>query len=111
RIPKGAVVYEGRGKFMIPGLWDMHVHLWEKENQLPVYVANGITGVRDMGSNFERTTKWRIAAEQGKTIGPHVVTSGSAVDGRASTDPKLPVIVVQTPAEARVAFDRLDDMQ
>ena len=109
-VPKGARIIEGRGRFVIPGLWDMHVHLWEKQNPLPVYIAYGVTGVRDMGSDFDRTVKWRQAAETGKAIGPHVVTSGPAVDGRPSREPKLPVIVAATPEDGRRAFDRLDEM-
>src|ERR1700752_1588835 len=51
--PKGASVVDGRGKFLIPGLWDMHVHLsWTTGSALPVLVANGVTGVRDLGSNL-----------------------------------------------------------
>lgn len=45
-VPKGSEVVDGRGKFLIPGLWDMHVHLsWTKESALHVLVANGVTGV------------------------------------------------------------------
>jgi imidazolonepropionase-like amidohydrolase len=109
RIPKGARVIDGRGRYAIPGLWDMHVHLWYEQNQLPVYVANGITGVRDMGSDFARTKAWRKDAESGKEVGPHIITSGAAVDGRKPDDPKLSVIVAVTPEDARRAFDRLDD--
>ena len=50
--PAGARVVNGRGKFLIPGLWDMHVHLWYTENQLPTFLAFGVTGVQDMGSDF-----------------------------------------------------------
>ncbi|HST23324.1 MAG TPA: hypothetical protein VLR90_19530, partial [Blastocatellia bacterium] len=54
-VPRGARVLDATGKFLIPGLYDMHVHLagvsanpaWSKEVVLPLYVANGITGVRD----------------------------------------------------------------
>jgi imidazolonepropionase-like amidohydrolase len=109
-IPKGARVIDGRGRYAIPGLWDMHVHLWYAQNQLPVYVANGITGVRDMGSDYARTSAWRKDVESGKLIGPHIVTPGPPVAGKPSSDPKLPVIVVTTPADARNAYDQLDDM-
>jgi imidazolonepropionase-like amidohydrolase len=109
-IPKGARVIEGRGRFAIPGLWDMHVHLWDKENPLPLYIAYGITGVRDMGSDFSRTVTWREAAQMGKAVGPHVVTPGPAVDGQPPREPKLPVLVALTPEDGRRAFDRLDDM-
>lgn len=109
-IPPGARVVPAEGKFLIPGLWDMHVHLWYPENQLPVYVANGITGVRDMGSDYKRTSAWAEAVEKGRMLGPHIVTSGPPVDGIPSKDPRLPVLVARTPAEARQAFDRLWNM-
>src|SRR5665213_482969 len=51
--PAGARIVNGRGRFLIPGLWDMHVHLWYEQNQLPVFLAFGVTGVQDMGSDFE----------------------------------------------------------
>ena len=106
----GARVVNGRGKFLIPGLWDMHVHLWDKMNPLPMYVAFGVTGVQDMGSDFSRVSAWRDAIEQGKAIGPHVITSGPPVDGQASEEEKLPVLIARTPDEARQAFDKLWDM-
>ena len=50
RIPKGAQVIDGAGKFLIPGLWDMHMHLsLTTEPTLPAFIANGVTSVRDMG--------------------------------------------------------------
>jgi hypothetical protein len=110
KLPKGASIVEGRGKYVIPGLWDMHVHLWYPRNQLPAYVANGITGVRDMGSDFAQTVAWRRDAESGKAIGPHVVTPGPPVAGKQSTDKKLPVMVAITGEDARRVFDKLDEM-
>ncbi len=110
RVPPSVKVIDGTGKFAIPGLWDMHVHLWESENTLPLYVAYGVTGVQDMGSNFDRVKVWRKAVEDGKAVGPRVITPGPAVDGRASNDPKLPVLVAKTAIEARKAFDKLYDL-
>jgi imidazolonepropionase-like amidohydrolase len=56
----------GAGKFLIPGLWDMHTHIvfgdWfprGKEVTLPLFIANGITGVRDMGGELEVLQQWR----------------------------------------------------
>jgi len=109
-IPANARVVTGTGKFLIPGLWDMHVHLGHLENQLPAFIAYGVTGVQDMGSDFQKTSAWRDAIETGKAVGPHIITSGPPVNGVPSDDPKLPVIVVKTPDEARKAFDRLYDM-
>jgi imidazolonepropionase-like amidohydrolase len=105
--PAGAQIVTGTGKFLIPGLWDMHVHLWYKENQLPAFVAMGVTGVQDMGSDFARVRKWRDAIENGSAVGPRIVTSGPPIDGRDSGDEKLPVLVARTPADARKAFDKL----
>lgn len=109
-IPKDAIVVDGAGKYLIPGLWDMHVHLWHRENLLPLYAAFGITGVRDMGSDFERTKTWREKIETGKAIGPRIVTCGPVLSSRDSGDEKLPTIVVNTPRDARKAFDQLYDM-
>lgn len=101
-------VIDGTGKFVIPGLWDMHVHLTARE-QLPAYLAHGVTGVRDMGSDFEQVRQWREAIQQGMLFGPRIETAGPAVDGFPAENPKVPVTVVRDPKEARTAFDRLDD--
>lgn len=106
-IPAGAALINGSGKYLIPGLWDMHVHLWYKENQLLVCVAHGVTGVRDMGSDLDRVNAWRSGIENGKAIGPRIVTAGPAVDGRKSDDEKLPVLVAISPEDARRVFDHL----
>jgi hypothetical protein len=108
--PKDARVVSGQGMFLIPGLWDMDVHLWYPENQLPVFVAFGVTGVQDTGSDFDRVSAWRKAIESGEAIGPHVVTSGPPVADRDSGDRRLPVLLARTAAEARQAFDRLWDL-
>jgi imidazolonepropionase-like amidohydrolase len=108
--PAAAVIVDGTGKYLIPGLWDMHVHLWYKEHQFPLFLANGITGVRDMGSDLNWVNHWRDEMKAGKLLGPRVQTCGPPVDGQASGDPKLPVFVVRTPNEARDTFDRLDNM-
>src|SRR2546427_8329396 len=52
--PRDAQVVDGQGKFLIPGLWDMHAHMeMTGESWLQLYVANGVTGIRDMGSSLE----------------------------------------------------------
>src|SRR5438477_6564040 len=95
--PAGADIVSGAGKFAIPGLWDMHVHLWYKEHQFPMYLAYGVTGVRDMGSDLAQINAWRKQMSSGELLGPHIETCGPAVDGFPSTDPKLPVMVVRDP--------------
>ncbi len=64
--PPGARSIDCSGLYAIPGLWDMHVHLvlgdWfpgGKNISLPLFVANGVTSVRDMGSELEVIQKWR----------------------------------------------------
>lgn len=105
---KDARIVDGRGKFVIPGLWDMHVHLTAKE-QLPMYAEYGVTGVRDMGSEFESVKQWREAIQRGALVGPRIVTSGAAFDGFPSENVRIPVWVVRDPNQARGMFDRADD--
>jgi len=103
---------DGTGKFLIPGLWDMHVHMvfgdWfphGKEITLPLFVANGITGVRDMGGELEVLQKWRKEIAAGTLIGPRIVISGPMLDG---PKPRFPSsIAVKTPEDGRRAVDDL----
>jgi hypothetical protein len=106
RIPARTKVINGTGKFVIPGLWDMHVHLWESEPMLDLYTAYGVTAVRDMGSDYRRTRRW--AKESFAGTGPRVFTPGSPVDGVNSQAAKFPVIRVITPEDGRRATDSLD---
>jgi imidazolonepropionase-like amidohydrolase len=107
-VPKGVRVVEGAGKFVIPGLWDMHVHLADRD-QLALYLARGVTGVRDMGSDLDRAKDWRRAIDKGELLGPHIETCGPPFDGFPSDDAKRPVTMVRSPGEARTVYDRLDD--
>lgn len=108
-VPAGARIVPGKGKFLIPGLWDMHVHLFYKQ-YLPLFLAYGVTGVQDMGSDFSQVSAWRAEIESGKAAGPRILTSGPPVDGEPSDDPNLPVIVARDADQARQAFDRLYKM-
>jgi hypothetical protein len=106
--PKATRIIDASGKFVIPGLWDMHVHLTAR-NQLPAYPLHGVTGVRDMGSDYDRVNLWRGEIEKGSLVGPHIETCGPPLDGVPSGNPKLAVRVVHTPEEARTVFNQLDD--
>ncbi len=107
RVPRGAQVLDATGKFLIPGLWDMHVHLagvsanpaWSKEVVLPLYVANGVTGVRDMGSDLKLIQQWRKEIADGLLAGPRIVTPGPMLTTRKSTQPEMSA--VQNESEAR----------
>ncbi|HTS36955.1 MAG TPA: amidohydrolase family protein [Candidatus Solibacter sp.] len=106
------ITVNGTGKFLIPGLWDMHVHIvfgdWfprGKEVTLPLFVANGITGVRDMGSDLETLQAWRKEISAGTLIGPRIVMSGPMLDG---PQPRFPSsIAIKTPDDGRRAVDDL----
>jgi len=84
QAPKGARVIDERGRFLIPGLWDMHVHIagvsadpaWSKKVILPELIAYGITGVRDMGGDLEALLAWKREVEAGRLLGPHIVAAG-----------------------------------
>lgn len=113
RYPRNApTILNGRGSFLIPGLWDMHVHLvfgdWfprSQEISLPLFVANGITGVRDMGSELETVQSWRNEIEGGRLLGPRIFTSGPMLDG---PKPRFPSsIAIATPEDGRRAVDTL----
>lgn len=106
-IPKGARVVDARGKFLIPGLWDMHVHLAvpqankaiNKQVYLPLLIANGVTGVRDMYSVMETIDAWRKEIAAGTLLGPRIVATGHILDGPGTRD----YTVVRNAAEARQA--------
>ena len=77
-VPNGAFVVNGGGKYLIPGLVDSHVHLWESENDLLLYLANGITHIREMTGTSDHLV-WREEIENGR-IGPKLfVTSPKLV--------------------------------
>ncbi len=109
---QGGTHIDGTGKFLIPGLWDMHVHMvfgdWfprGKEVTLPLFVANGITGVRDMGGELEVLQQWRREISAGTLVGPRIVMSGPMLDG---PQPRFPSsIAIKTPEDGRRAVDDL----
>lgn len=106
RIPRTAQVVDGRGKFLIPGLWDMHVHLLKDRTPLPMFVANGVTGVRTMGGRPEELFPWREQVASGKISGPRIVACGPVVDGPEPANPDH-AIAVGAEDEARQAVRSL----
>ena len=104
RIPKDAQIVDATGKFIIPGLWDMHAHLsYYGEAALPLLVANGVTGVRDVGGELSQIDQWRKEISGGARVGPRIFRSGPFVDGPKKMDAFRASItsVVTTEAEAR----------
>ena len=83
KLPAGATVVDGRGKFLIPGLWDMHVHAFVyvfSDFAGPLMIANGVTGARDMGYYIDTTLRWKADIAAGREVGPRLVV-GARVDG------------------------------
>jgi imidazolonepropionase-like amidohydrolase len=79
--PAHARIVDGQGKFLIPGLWDMHAHMEASgESWLPLYVANGVTGIRDMGSDLDLILKMREATSSGRVLGPRIFAAGPILD-------------------------------
>ena len=104
--PKGAQVVNARGLYVIPGLWDMHVHVWETDRTFPMFIANGVLGVRNMGGHLDDLKRWRAQVVSGELLGPHMVISGPLVDGLNPAHPDH-AVVVHDPAEGRAIVDSL----
>ena len=105
----GAETIDGSGQFLIPGLWDMHVHLGSLDGGTragPAFIAHGVTGVRDMGSPLDEILtlrdRWRAASPSA----PRLVAAGPILQGPLPFE--LPLVrSVGGPAEARAAVDDL----
>ncbi len=106
KIPAITRVVDATGKFLIPGLWDMHGHLTDAtEDAFPLLIMNGVTGVRDMGGDLAQLDRWRSEIDSGVQVGPHIIRAGPFVDG-----PKEGVtnrLTVRTPEEAHRAVHDL----
>ena len=84
RLDSNTTVIDGHGKFVIPGLWDMHIHLsWTRESALPLLVATGITDVRDMGGRLTQIDDWRSRIAAGVLVGPHITRVGPILNGKS----------------------------
>ena len=84
KLPIGARIVDATGKYVIPGLWDMHVHATGPGIDrlfLPVLAANGITGVRDMWGRFAWFDSARAQTARGALVAPRIVGSGHILDG------------------------------
>lgn len=105
KVPKGAKTFDAQGKYVLPGLWDMHAH-FEQVEWGPVYLAAGVTTVRDVGNEFEFITSVRDAIKSGRGLGPRILLAG-IIDGDSPT--ALGIIRANTPDEARVVVNRYHD--
>ncbi|HEY1895326.1 MAG TPA: amidohydrolase family protein [Terracidiphilus sp.] len=106
QVPENAERLDGRGKTLLPGLFDMHVHLAPADGIL--HIASGVTSVRDMGNDIDDLGKMQREWQEGTAIGPRVSKAG-LIDGR---DPmQSPTgIFVSTQEEANAAVNRYADL-
>jgi imidazolonepropionase-like amidohydrolase len=110
--PKAGQVIDATGRYLIPGLWDMHTHVYFDSTAddgsdlvLPLLLANGITGVRDMGSALDPVLRARSEIAAHRLFGPRMVVSGPMLDGPKSHYKAS--IAITTPEDGRRAVDML----
>lgn len=108
QIPAQAVVMDGKGKFLIPGLWDMHVHAGANPRVLRLLLAAGITGVRDMGGDLTKLLETRRQVRSGRLSGPMIFLAGPMLEGPPS-EANDDTWIVRTPDDARRAVTSLVD--
>jgi imidazolonepropionase-like amidohydrolase len=102
KIPRHANIIDAHGKTLLPGLWDMHAH-FEQVEWGPIYLAAGVTTVRDCGNEFEFITAVRDAIAHGHGLGPRLLLAG-IVDGTGTLS--IGVQRVDTPEQALQWTDR-----
>jgi hypothetical protein len=102
QIPPGAAVLDTTGKVLLPGLWDMHSHLSETDG--PLYIACGVTTVRDLGNDIEALLELKQRYDLGKATGPRVVPAGFLDGPGPFAGPTG--ILVDTEEAAKAAVDR-----
>ena len=112
RIPSGTEIHDEHGRYVMPGLWDTHVHLTQVgPKAFPLFLANGITSVRDMGSDLIEIRQWQEARSQGALI-PRILTPGPKLDGMTygeslHAEYRPDRFVVTSPETARAIVDVL----
>ena len=110
--PAGGKVIDAKGEYLIPGLWDMHTHVYFGDTArdgtdlvLPLFIANGVTAIRDMGSDLDPVLHARDEIAAHRMLGPRMVVSGPMLDGAKSTYKQM--IPITTPESGRNAVDML----
>jgi imidazolonepropionase-like amidohydrolase len=99
---KDVLVIDGQGRFLIPGLWDMHCHFsLGPTYSSPLMIAQGVTGVRDMAADMEVVRKIRDRVQAGEILAPEIFAASRIIDGSPSTWPGS--ITVDSATEARQA--------
>lgn len=112
----GKIEIDAESKFLMPGLWDNHVHFGgaeyidENEQLLPLYVAFGVIAVRDAAGDIPtEVLKWKAEINNGKRIGPRIFTSGPKIEGINSIWPGD--LEVGSEEELDKALDSLEKLE
>ena len=125
RIPAAATIIEGSGKYLIPGLFEMHAHTSKtRASALPLYVVHGVTTIRDQGSEHAEVVRWRREVRNGTRVGPRMLIAGPYLESlrnieRMRRDPpesrvepfERARIAIGSPAEARRVIDSLAKLE
>ncbi len=98
QVPKNAHIINGKGKYAIPGLWDMHAHVNSNLGphfSFPLYISNGVTHIRDMGGHaeFSLKKKWREQIEANTLLGPRLEGIGSTFVSKLVSDEHTKAII------------------
>jgi hypothetical protein len=119
KIPEGEQKVESQGKYLIPSLSDMHVHMFSQVSRrppntwyFPLFAANGVTSIREMWTkpeDMEQVREWRKLQAEGSLLAPRIAAVGTLVDGPAGAEttriggalPGPTANIVRTPDEAR----------
>jgi imidazolonepropionase-like amidohydrolase len=111
RLPQGAQTVNAKGRFLLPGLWDMHVHFGKAGEALfPSLLANGVTSVREMGGDGELALMLRERVKSGSLLGPRIKSAGLILES-----PQFIQLVERITGEAmagkRIGVANADDAQ
>lgn len=119
-IPRNAQIVSAAGKFLIPGLWDMHVHIFNNVSgrppntwYFPLFVANGVTGVREMWTKtkeMNQVREWRRQFAEGTPPLPRVAEVGTVVDGQPPTRPNTDTVATSEEARRMVRMIKAADV-
>lgn len=109
-VPQGINIIDGSGKYVIPGLVESHAHLKDSPNDLLVFIAHGVTYIREMSGNNKHIT-WRDEIAQGR-LGPKIYVASKKVESRAGISGKIESMVrnrhnISTEAQANDLVDKL----
>ncbi len=102
---KEATLIDGTGKFVMPGLFDAHVHYVDPDSFGPLMIANGVLFVREMGNVTENVIALRDGLNAGETLGPEMICTGAIIDGDPPVWPFSEPC--DAPEEARAAVRKL----